>query len=185
MTSTQQTPVAPSLLQETEAREAEHPRRVCFVCTGNTCRSPLAEAVANFLAQSELNALPEGIRDLARPRLEAFSAGLYPADGDPISTNAVLALEEAGINPVPQHDYHLHRARGLTEEEAEGFDLLVGLTRGHAMELILRFPALAKRITVMPIEISDPFGGSLERYRECLAQIRQGVSILCNREDAP
>ena len=181
--SIQQAPTAPTTQKNAKERESDSPLRICFVCTGNTCRSPMAEAVANALAQAELTAIPNELQELARPRWEAFSAGLYPAVGEPISINAVLALEDAEIPSTHQHNYHNHRARALTEAEAEAFDLLVGLTRNHAMELLLRFPALAKRITVMPIEISDPYGGSEARYRECLAQIQQAVTLLLKRED--
>ena len=60
--------------------------RICFICTGNTCRSPMAEAVANALAKEK------GHTDL-----RAFSAGLYANANDPIAPNAVAALEAAGL----------------------------------------------------------------------------------------
>lgn len=154
------------------------PRRVCFVCTGNTCRSPMAEAVANHLANAFQNQLPSAVRESFSPALEAFSAGLYPFAGDPISPNAVLALEEAGIEPALGHDYHTHRARALTEEDAGSFDLLIAVSPSHAMELMMRFPFMAQRIVTMPKPISDPFGGDLARYRICLREITEGVKEL-------
>lgn len=154
------------------------PRRICFVCTGNTCRSPMAAAVANALAQRDLSALPPSVRALATPKFQAFSAGLYANNGDPMAENAIYALEEANIPAVDGMDYHSHMAHTLTEEEADGYDLLIGLTREHAMALMIRFPHLAQRITVFPQDISDPYGGSLDLYRHCLEQIREGVSKL-------
>ncbi|MDD4774829.1 MAG: hypothetical protein PHZ09_14705, partial [Eubacteriales bacterium] len=60
----------------------DRPLRVCFVCTGNTCRSPMAAAVTNHLCAEHV---------------EAISCGLYPDAGMPISTNAVTALQNAAI----------------------------------------------------------------------------------------
>ena len=144
--------------------------RVCFVCTGNTCRSPMAAAVANAMAaQGALT---------GAPTVEAMSAGLYAAEGEPIAQNAVLALEDANIVPVSGRDYHDHTAHTLTAEEAERFDLLIGLGGGHCMELLMRFPQVAQRIVGMPTPISDPYGGSLTVYRQCLEEITRGVREL-------
>ena len=146
--------------------------RVCFVCTGNTCRSPMAEAVANALA-----------KECGRTDLRAFSAGLYANENESIAQNAVAALEAAGVTAVAGRDYHRHLAHTLNETEAKEYDLLIGMTAGHAMELMMRFPSMAEKIACMPTSISDPYGGDKERYRECLAQIAQGVRAMLFTED--
>ena len=140
--------------------------RVCFVCTGNTCRSPMAAAVANFLAKQ------------TERQLDAFSAGLYAFEGDPIAANAVSALENAGVVPISARDYHAHTAHTLGDEEAKTYHLLVGMGKSHVMELMMRYPALANRILCMPTPISDPFGGDLAAYEECLREITRGVEEL-------
>ncbi|HBF15400.1 MAG TPA: hypothetical protein DDW30_06930, partial [Clostridiales bacterium] len=81
-------------------QEENRPTRVLFVCTGNTCRSPMAEAVARHLLEERRLALPETIRALTVPEFEVSSAGLYATEGDPITENAVRALEEVGIEPL-------------------------------------------------------------------------------------
>lgn len=144
-------------------RAALSPRRICFVCTGNTCRSPMAAAVAN--------ALGEG-------RIDAVSAGLFAADGEPMSANAVKALENAGVHPTAGRDYHRHTAHTVTEDDAANADLLVAVSPSHAMELLMRFPTAAERIACMPKSISDPYGGDLERYELCLAEITEGIKAL-------
>lgn len=170
--------------QESGACEAhsDRPMRVCFVCTGNTCRSPMAEAVANALAAEETErlacTLPEGMRDCVTPRLEACSAGLYPIEGDPIAPNAVAALEEAGVRALPARDYHAHLATALTEQTVNTSDLLIGMSGSHVMELLMRYPQAAQRIACMPQAISDPFGGDPARYRACLAEVTEGVRTL-------
>lgn len=159
-------------------REGARPLRVCFVCTGNTCRSPMAAAVANSIANELRSALPETVRGSVAPSVEAISAGLAAIEGDPIAQNAVAALEEAGITPIPNHDYRTHTAHRLPPEVAEQCDMIVGLSGSHVMGLLMQFPGLAGRIVGMPHEIPDPYGGDLETYRKCLAQIISGVKTL-------
>ena len=142
--------------------------RVCFICTGNTCRSPMAEAVARALS-----ATCQGER-----RVEVSSAGLYAAEGDPISANAVKALELAGIEADARKEYHVHRAHTVTAEEIERTDLIVGMSGAHCTEIMMRFPEAAQRIVMMPTPISDPFGGDPERYCRCLDEIYEGVAQL-------
>ncbi len=170
-----------AIAEQTEqkvSREVFRPLRVCFVCTGNTCRSPMAAAVANDLADRFRRALPESVRDSFQPRIVAISAGLDAADGDPITENAVKALEKAGVVPVPGQDYHVHKARRLTREIAQQCDMIVGMSASHVMRLMMEFPDLAGRITGMPSGISDPFGCNLETYCACLAEISEGVKTL-------
>ena len=163
-------------IQSTQAQQTEGGGRICFVCTGNTCRSPMASAVASFYAKKTQEAGKTC-------RLEISSAGLYAVEGDPITAQAVAALEEAGILPTPERDFHAHRAHTLTGEEVERADLLVGMSGSHCMELLMRYPEAAQKITCMPHPISDPFGGDLDVYRTCLEQITEGVvSLLFSTE---
>jgi len=170
--------------QSAPSTRSDAPRalRVCFVCTGNTCRSPMAEAVANDLAQTEresfVNALPEQMRDCVTCRIEACSAGLHPIEGDPIAPYAVEALERAEVRAREPRDYHRHRATTLTEALVNECDLLVAMSDHHALEMFLRYPQAARKITSMPHAISDPYGGDLSRYESCLSEITEGVKTL-------
>ena len=172
----------PATVQDTQTqttgREVSRPLRVCFVCTGNTCRSPMAAAVANSMANEMRLALPESLRESVAPAVEAISAGLGAIEGDPISPLAVRALEEAGGTPVPDHDYRTHTAHRLPPEIAEQCDMIIGLSGSHVMGLLMQFPGLAGRIAGMPAEIPDPYGGDLDTYRKCLAEITAGVKAL-------
>ncbi|MBQ7160893.1 MAG: low molecular weight protein arginine phosphatase [Clostridia bacterium] len=147
----------PAFPEKTEDR----PLRVLFVCTGNTCRSPMAAAWLNSHGKAH--------------GIEASSAGLFPAPGSPISPNAVEALKLAGVEPSPDDRFDLHTARPVDEATLRSYDRIVGISRRHAMELIYSYPAHAGKICAMPRDIPDPFGGSVEDYSRCLAEIAAGL----------
>lgn len=129
-------------------------QRILFVCTGNTCRSPMAAAWLNHYG--------------AAHGIEASSAGLFPIPGAPISANALEALRSAGIVPTPDNRFDLHTARPLEESLFRKYDRVIGMTHRHAMEMIYSFPSFAEKISSMSKDIPDPFGGSADDYRECL-----------------
>jgi protein-tyrosine phosphatase len=139
--------------------------RVLFVCTGNTCRSPLA---AGALAH-ELGA--------AAARVEVSSAGTAAAEGDPAQP---YAIEVAGRDQV---DLHGHRSRRLTPELLRQADLVFVMERPHRA-FIERMGVAADKTFVLSewpgtgepeLAISDPFGGSIEAYEECWRRIRRHV----------
>ena len=129
--------------------------RVCFVCTGNTCRSPMAAAVLNKLGKNY--------------GITAVSAGLFPNVGDPISFHAAEALENNNIE-VPDH-----YARLINEKIMRECDKIIGISENHAFILLQMFPFAASKIYNMPENINDPYGGRLEVYEKCLAQIISGI----------
>ena len=142
--------------------------KVCFVCTGNTCRSPMAAAMYNHMTKGSDR--------------YAVSCGLYAYDGMPISGNAAAALEVAGIVSDRDNPYRDHKARSATENILAGCDYIVGITEAHTLELISRYPSLASRIYSMPKSVSDPYGGDLEVYKACLARIAEGIKELFDIE---
>ena len=143
--------------------EAELPTTVCFVCSGNTCRSPMAEAVLNYLGKGAYRAV---------------SAGTCACDGDGITENAALALERAEIPSVPPHDYRNHRSRSITFSDIANADMIVCMTSRHALQLISAFPEYAEKIRTMPEEIPDPFMYGEAVYDRCLEMIIDGIREL-------
>jgi len=132
--------------------------RILLVCSGNTCRSPMAEALLRrALAESG----PEGIA--------VASAGTGALTGSPASEGAYLVALEAGL------DLSGHRARLLSRDLVDGADLILAMSAGH----LRRVEALggAGKATLLADfageagDIPDPFGGDVAEYRETLRHL--------------
>ena len=131
-------------------------KRYLFVCTGNTCRSPMAEAVFNRLYKNEDKI--------------AFSAGMSPG-GQPLSENARLALESIGI-----FDFE-HVSAMVTFEDMAKAECVIGMTYSHAQRLMMCFPEFASKIVALPMDIEDPYGGDVDVYKLCLGQICEALEF--------
>lgn len=137
---------------------------IVFVCTGNTCRSPMAEGL--FRARGGEK----------KTGLRAVSAGLFTQDGLPASGNAVQAAAELGADIAP------HRSRRLTPEIARQARYLVCMTGAHYDSLCAMLPDCTGKIfTLLPEDVSDPFGGDLETYRRAAGEIDRGVQAIIER----
>lgn len=164
-----------SLLKKESGGAVSEPRRILFVCTGNTCRSPMAAALLNDMSRPQKLGATQG--EMTQPRFVASSAGLYANDGEPITPEAAAALREADVTSRPDNDYLAHRARTISAALVNDADEIVGLTASHAMQLMLRFPEAASKIRTLPLDISDPFGGDATVYRDCLAHLRCAIEL--------
>lgn len=163
----------------------ETPRVILFVCTGNTCRSPMAAALFNdMMRPREVCSACADEMDIRMENAVARSAGLYANEGDPITQEAARALREAGVRPVPGYDYNAHRARTVTADMMAEAHRVIAISAAHAMELTFRFPEYAAKISTMPMDIADPFGRGDAVYRECLMQLRYCLQLLMAEESA-
>ena len=150
------------------------PQRILFVCSGNTCRSPMAAAIYNALAVAK-----------GETGRIAVSAGLCASDGAPITSNAARALAAAGISPHPTYSYEKHTAQSVTEALMADASLVVGVTRRHALELMMRYPQYATRIVSLAEDVADPFCGTIEIYMSCLSQLQRLIGAQFFAEDTP
>jgi len=147
--------------------------RLAFVCTGNTCRSPMAEAVARSLLLERLQGKVGGKPGLAGFGFEVTSMGVFAATGAPASTGAVEALATRGI------DLGTHRSRPAIPEVLARYDRVYGLTEGHLEALRAQLPpGRPPTLALLDPEgrdIADPIGGSRAIYERSLAEIERAV----------
>lgn len=154
--------------------ESSRRTRVVFVCTGNTCRSPMAGALCQRLLADTLGI---NVGDLTAAGFEIASAGMAAAEGDPASIEAVEVAQSFGA------DLSGHRSQPLNMELVDRADHLLTMTTGHLRMLqSLRLPVgpEPQLLSIHGDDVSDPIGGPLEMYRACAEQIRR-----CLRERLP
>jgi protein-tyrosine phosphatase len=135
-----------------------------FVCTGNTCRSPLAEGLLKKKLADRLGCTPE---ELPSRGFLVHSAGLAAMMGGAAADEAVEVAKAYGA------DLSGHESRPLTPELAAQADYLVAMTRGHLMALAGGFPGAGSLRLLSPAgeDVSDPIGCEQHVYRQCAEQI--------------
>lgn len=135
--------------------------KILFVCTGNTCRSPMAEAIFNGVSEG------------------AFSRGIF-ADGSHATENAIKVMEEMNL------DISEHVSTQLTREDIEEADLILTMTQSHKNMLLQIVPEEKDKIFTIGEysngeDIVDPYGGDIEIYRRCAETLKEEIERIVEK----
>lgn len=137
---------------------------IYFICTGNTCRSPMAEAI---------------LTSMKLENVEVRSAGIYALEGGEMSENAksVLEAEQISVN---------HRSSMVSKDDLQWADLILTMTSAHKELVLQAYPEVQEKIFTLKEytapytskDISDPFGGDYHQYKQTFQELKQYINIL-------
>lgn len=138
--------------------------KILFVCTGNTCRSPLAQAITQrMLDDRKIDA-------------ECESAGLTCGYGEEVSENSRKIIAERGI-------FYTHQSRPVTRQLLDSSDMVICMTSPHKQALVPYVSAekLYEAKDLTGEEIDDPYGKDLQAYRDCAAKLDKLADAVCKK----
>lgn len=143
-------------------------KNILLVCTGNTCRSPMAAGLLKSMLAEVLHC---HMSELLNAGFNVQSAGTLGVDGAPATPQAIEALAQLGI------DITEHRSTGLTREMVDSAHVILAMTHGHLETIRNCSPQAAARAALIAgdRDVEDPIGGSLERYVQCRDQIANSL----------
>ena len=133
--------------------------KICFVCTGNTCRSVMAERI-----------MKKRLKDLKVSDIKVSSRGLK-ANGENIAENAKKALKEFGASASNRKSVKL----GKIDEHT------IYVTMTDVQKAAIKSGQVISFSQLIGHEVADPYGGDLEKYVLCSMQLNEGVSELINK----
>ena len=140
-----------------------------FVCTGNTCRSPMAESLCRKELSERLHCSMDDLEDRG---IVVVSAGIAAMAGGRATAEAVEVMNKCGV------DLRFHEAQPLTEPLVRHADVVFAMTQSHREAIVSQWPGAAERTRLLCQsggDVADPIGGPLERYQRCGEQIRREV----------
>lgn len=146
-----------------------------MVCTGNTCRSPMAEVLFKKSLAEKIGCT---VDELEENGVIVASAGVAAMPGAKASEESVEVVRKMGL------DLENHQSQPVSDQLLESADLILTMTNGHRNALVTHWPAIAGRTHVLSVDgsdISDPIGGPLELYESCARQIDENLKEWANK----
>ena len=148
---------------------------IVFVCTGNTCRSPMAEAMFRKLLAERLQCRGDELID--RGFLLA-SAGVAAEEGVPASVESVEVLKRLGI------DLEASSSQSFGRDLADQADRVLAMTSGHLESIVQYWPQVADRVALLASDgsdVADPVGGTMDDYEVCREMIERHLRLLLDK----
>jgi protein-tyrosine phosphatase len=148
---------------------------IVFVCTGNTCRSPLAEALCKKMLADQLQC---PVEELPQHGFLILSAGIAAYEGGPATLEAIEIARSMGA------DLGSHRSRPVMRDLVFQADYLVAMTQGHVQSLVSRFPYEARNAQLLCPEghdIPDPIGYDMPVYLDCAKLLKKLLEPWVNK----
>ena len=145
------------------------------VCTGNTCRSPMAEALLKRQVALRLGCTSQ---ELEQRGIAIRSGGIAAMPGGLPSAQAVEVMDSVGI------DISDHCSQPVTDRLARHADLILTMTQGHRRAIVSQGPDLEARTLLFSVDhrdISDPVGHSTAVYRQCAEELQASVEYWANK----
>ncbi|KMK78266.1 low molecular weight protein arginine phosphatase [Alkalihalobacillus pseudalcaliphilus] len=143
-------------------------KKILFICTGNTCRSPLAEWI---------------LKTKAGVHYEVRSAGIFAFPGSPASQGTTDVLKKRGISDIEKH-----QAQGVTAELLDWADVVLTMTENHKQQLLMQYPVANKVETLTRYvsengDIVDPFGAPTSIYEKTAVQMEQLIEQFIKKDN--
>ena len=144
---------------------------ILIVCTGNTCRSPIAEILLRTAIE----------KDALSESYQVSSAGIYASDGQTASENAQKVMQAKSC------DLSNHSAQQVTQELVKNAELILTMTQSHRLQLASDYPENSSKIHLFrsffdqgDSDVMDPFGGNLDDYAHCAKDIEAAIPSILN-----
>lgn len=148
--------------------------KIMFICTGNICRSAMADGMMKKLVEEK------------NLDIEVYSAGIYAETGDYATYNAIEASRMFDVNIA------LHRATNVRDSLIEEMDLVLCATKSHKQTILTMYPDLKGKVYTIKeyagidkeginVDISDPWGYNMETYNRCANEIYDCLVKICDR----
>lgn len=148
--------------------------KIMFICTGNICRSAMAEGMMRKLVQEQ------------NKEAEVYSCGIYAETGDYATYNAVEAASKYDA------DISNHRATNIRDSKIEEMDVILCATISHKQSVLYLHPELEGKVFTMKeyakldkngqdMDIKDPWGYDMDVYENCAKEIKECLDIIINK----